>query len=191
MSGKKFWKVVVRHAYKFITAISNLPKHDVIQGQHFLSKTLFFRGLIRLIKTYVLILRFKRRNATVPMMFKETVKKYPHKIMFYHEDQKWTFTEIDQLSNQIANFFLEAGYHPGEEIALLMDSKPEYVAIWLGLSKAGLVTALINTNQRQNTLVHSITVVNAKAVIFGKELSEGKIFKTKFFGLFFNIIDTL
>ena len=93
--------------------------------------------------------------------------------MFYFEDQKWTFSQIDEFSNRVANIFLEYGYHPGEEVALFMDNRPEYVGIWLGLAKAGLVTALINTNQRCDQLIHSVTVVKCKAVIFGSELTEG------------------
>ena len=93
--------------------------------------------------------------------------------MFYFEDQKWTFSQIDEFSNRVANLFLELGYHPGEEVALFMENKPEYVGIWLGLAKAGLVSALINTNQRYDQLIHSVTVVNCKALIFGSELTEG------------------
>lgn len=56
-----------------------------------------------------------------------------------------------------------------------MESRPEYVGTWLGLSKAGFVGALINTNLRQDVLVHSMKAANCKAVIFGSEFKEGKI----------------
>ncbi|XP_076347626.1 long-chain fatty acid transport protein 4-like isoform X2 [Tachypleus tridentatus] len=51
-----------------------------------------------------------------------------------------------------------------------MENKPEFVALWLGLSKIGIVAALINTNQRLQALAHSVTVVKSKAIIFGSEL---------------------
>jgi solute carrier family 27 fatty acid transporter 1/4 len=59
-----------------------------------------------------------------------------------------------------------------------MESKPEYVCIWLGLSKIGGVTALINSNLRQAPLLHSIKVANACAVIFGSELANGKFLES-------------
>ena len=34
----------------------------------------------------------------------------------------------------------------GDIIALIMENRKEYVPIWLGLSKIGVITALINTN---------------------------------------------
>lgn len=106
-------------------------------------------------------------------MFHQVAKQYPDKIAFYYQDEQWTYKQVDDYSNQIANYMTESGFQPGEEVALMMNSKPEFICIWLGLSKAGLVTAFINTNQRRDTLVHSITVVNCKAVIYDTQLSDG------------------
>jgi solute carrier family 27 fatty acid transporter 1/4 len=47
-----------------------------------------------------------------------------------------------------------------------MHSSPEYIAMWLGLAKAGIVTALVNNNLKLDTLAHSVNVVNSKAIIF-------------------------
>jgi solute carrier family 27 fatty acid transporter 1/4 len=55
-----------------------------------------------------------------------------------------------------------------------MENRPEYVAIWLGLAKVGLVPALINYNLKLQALVHTIKVANAKAIIYGAELQDSK-----------------
>ncbi|RWS08286.1 Long-chain fatty acid transport protein 1-like protein [Dinothrombium tinctorium] len=123
-------------------------------------------SLCRFLTARLFMCQQKSRNATVPQLFQKNVRKHPSKIMFYHESKNWTFKEIDELSNRIGNCFLELGFHPGEEIALLMESRPEFVAIWLGLAKVGIVAALINSHQRQKSLLHSITIVNCKALIF-------------------------
>lgn len=129
-------------------------------------------GLIRLIRTYFFLYKLRKRNATVPRVFKDNVLADPDRVVFYYEDTKWTMRQLDEMSNRVANAFLEQGFQPGQEVALFMESRPEFVAIWLGLAKAGLVSALINTNQRMDTLIHSITVVNCRALIFGTELHE-------------------
>lgn len=51
-----------------------------------------------------------------------------------------------------------------------METRLEYSSMWLGLSKIGCVTALINTNLRKETLVHSIHVASSKAIIVSAEL---------------------
>lgn len=109
--------------------------------------------------------RLKRSNASLTSVFKQNVIRNPSKVIMVDKYKEWSAKEVDEFSNQIANYFISKGYKKGDEVALIMNSSPEYVAIWLGLSKAGLVTALINTNQRSRVLVHSLTTINAKGVI--------------------------
>jgi solute carrier family 27 fatty acid transporter 1/4 len=54
-----------------------------------------------------------------------------------------------------------------------MENKPEYVCIWLGLSKIGVVSGFINTNLRSDALVSSINTVKASIVIYSSALEEG------------------
>lgn len=56
-----------------------------------------------------------------------------------------------------------------------METRLEYSSMWLGLSKIGVITALINTNLRQETLVHSIKVASSKAIIVSVELLDALI----------------
>jgi solute carrier family 27 (fatty acid transporter), member 1/4 len=74
------------------------------------------------------------------------------------------------LSNKVGNFFTSKGFKKGDTVSLLMETRLEYSSMWLGLSKIGCVTALINTNLRKETLVHSIRVASSKAIIVGAEL---------------------
>lgn len=80
--------------------------------------------------------------------------------------------QIEELSNRVANYFLKNGYKKGDTVALFMETCIEYVCIWLGLSKIGVVTALINSNQRKAPLTHSISVANSKSVIYASNLKD-------------------
>lgn len=111
----------------------------------------------------------------MPKIFQRIVARHPDKVIFHYGNEQWTFRQVDEFSNQVANYFVSQGFKRGDEVALFMDNKPEYVAIWMGLAKAGIVAALVNTNQRLNTLVHSFSVVDCKAVIFGSELLQGTV----------------
>ncbi|XP_053209869.1 long-chain fatty acid transport protein 4-like isoform X2 [Panonychus citri] len=53
-----------------------------------------------------------------------------------------------------------------------MESRPEYAGIWIGLSKIGVITALVNPNLRSHSLAHSINILNIKAIIYDGNLSE-------------------
>lgn len=82
---------------------------------------------------------------------------------------------MDEFSNKIANVFKSHGYKKGDRVALFLENKPEFICIWLGLSKLGVITPLINTNLRLTSLVHSLVVAKTQAVIFGTELGDGKL----------------
>ena len=51
----------------------------------------------------------------------------------------------------------------------MMPNRPEYLAIWLGLTSAGVVVALINTELRGHSLAHCIDIVSPKHVIVAAE----------------------
>ncbi|KAI2803774.1 hypothetical protein BLOT_007910 [Blomia tropicalis] len=152
-----FVQYVIAGGYRYLYVIYMTVYRDLV-------------SLIRFKRTQFFLYRLKCRNMNVPKVFQQLVTQHPKKVLFYYGNEEWTFQQVDQFSNKIANYFIAQGYNHGDEIALFMDNRPEYVAIWLGLAKAGIVAALVNTNQRQSTLIHSLSVVNCKALIFGSEL---------------------
>ncbi|CAG9854851.1 unnamed protein product [Phyllotreta striolata] len=130
------------------------------------------RALCKYIGLLIQIKYFQRKNLTLSQIFQQHVKKHPNKHCILFEDQEWTFAQVEEYSNKIANIFKSHGYKKGDKVALFLENKPEFVATWLGLSKLGVIVPLINTNLRLTSLVHSITVAKTQAVIFGTELSQ-------------------
>ena len=63
--------------------------------------------------------------------------------------------KVEDYATKIARLFSEK-FHlkKWDCVALFMENKPEYIGIWLGLSKLGVITALINTNLRTHSLKH-------------------------------------
>jgi solute carrier family 27 fatty acid transporter 1/4 len=96
---------------------------------------------------------------------------------------------MENLSNKVGRYFRQCGFAKGDTISLMMETRLEYASMWLGLSKIGAITALINYNQRKETLVHSINVASSKAIIVSSELldaikeivSDEKISKMKIY----------
>ena len=61
----------------------------------------------------------------------------------------------------------------GETVCLLMPNRPEYMAAWIGITSAGGVAALINTNLVGTALAHCIDIVAPKHVVVAAELADG------------------
>ncbi|XP_076231493.1 long-chain fatty acid transport protein 4 [Calliopsis andreniformis] len=127
--------------------------------------------LYRTITAELEIKAHRRSNMTVTKIFKKRVEQYPNQTCFLFEDSIWTNADVNKYSNQIASVFQRAGYVKGDAVALMMPNRPEYVAIWLGLGKLGVVTALINTNLREQSLIHCLRIAEVKSVIYVEEYS--------------------
>ncbi|XP_074653817.1 long-chain fatty acid transport protein 4-like [Tubulanus polymorphus] len=130
------------------------------------------RGLLHLLRNKIRMKRYIKNNYTVPIIFGETVKRHAKKIAFMYENDRWTFEDVDNFSNAIANYFHESGYRKGDVICVYMQSRPEYVCLWLGLSKIGVIPALLNYNLKSDSLMHCINAADAKAVVYGSDLGE-------------------
>ena len=57
-----------------------------------------------------------------------------------------TYRALAARVNQYARWALDAGIAKGEVVCLLMTNRPEYMAIWLGITSVGGVVSLLNTN---------------------------------------------
>jgi solute carrier family 27 fatty acid transporter 1/4 len=81
--------------------------------------------------------------------------------------------KMEKYSNKIANLFSNK-FHlkKGDTVALFMENSLEYIGIWLGLSKIGVISALINSNLKYQPLLHCINVSNAKYVIYSSNLQD-------------------
>jgi fatty-acyl-CoA synthase len=98
--------------------------------------------------------------------------RWPNNIAFVFEGRSGTYRELDQLANRVAHWALGQGLKRGDCVALFMENRPEYVAIWYGLAKVGVLTALINTNLQGQALAHCIRIANARTVILNAALIE-------------------
>lgn len=126
--------------------------------------------------------KFEKDKLTVADVFKRLVNKHPNKAYIIFENQTWTYKGMEDYSNRIANLFLNKyNLRKGDCVALLLENKPEYMGILLGLSKIGVITALINVNLRADSLLHSIDVAKAKILIFDCSLESGKLFSIYIF----------
>lgn len=116
--------------------------------------------------------RVAAKNLTIADIFREHAVRSPNKVVFMFENTEWTAQEVEAYSNRVANFFASQGLKKGDSVALMLENRPEFVCLWLGLSKLGVITALINHNLRQQSLLHCINIADAQAFIYGVENTE-------------------
>jgi fatty-acyl-CoA synthase len=108
-------------------------------------------------------------KRTVPDDFEASVDKHKRNVAIRFEGKLFTYEELDSRANQYANWALDQGFRPGDAVALFMENKPDYIAFWVGLSKVGVVSALINNSLQGQGLAHCVNIAKAKALVIGPE----------------------
>ena len=68
----------------------------------------------------------------------------PDKIAMIFEDRQWTYAELDQESNQVANALIAAGVGAQDRVAHLDKNGPEYFSFLFGASKINAVGVAVN-----------------------------------------------
>ena len=81
-----------------------------------------------------------------------------------------SYSDLAAAVNRYGRWALEQGLAPGEVVCLLMPNCPDYLAIWLGLTRVGVVVSLLNTNLTGAALAHSINIVSPRYVIVAAAL---------------------
>ncbi|CAG2162553.1 unnamed protein product, partial [Oppiella nova] len=112
------------------------------------------------------LIKWKHYDQSVDELFMKTVAKHPHKIAIYFKEEKWTFAHLNEFSNQTANCFSNLGLKYRDEVCLIMSNRPEFMGIWLGFTKIGVIPALVNINHKRDYLLHAIQAIDCKAIIF-------------------------
>ncbi|MAL10208.1 MAG: long-chain-acyl-CoA synthetase [Maricaulis sp.] len=92
--------------------------------------------------------------------------------VFITDTGEVTFAEYDAYANRVAHWALAQGLKPGDTVALFLTNRWEYIAIWYGLSKVGVVSALLNYQLRGASLAHCLDISGASVVLLEDELKE-------------------
>ncbi|BDV33787.1 long-chain-acyl-CoA synthetase [Methylocystis iwaonis] len=77
----------------------------------------------------------------------------------------FSFRELSERSGRYARWAQARGLRKGDAVALVMESRPDYVAIWLGLTRIGVVVALINHHLAGTALAHCIRIASPRLIL--------------------------
>ncbi len=103
-------------------------------------------------------------------------RRQPDRAALISGTETFSYRALSERINQYARWALASGIKKGDAVCLLMPSRPDYIAAWLGIGKVGGVVALINTKLVGQSLAHCINLAKADHVILASELAD--IFET-------------
>ena len=128
----------------------------------------FLRGALGTLRMTTPIAKNPAR--VFPWLFEDLAREYGPRDALVSERESFTYAELDARANRYARWAEGQGLKKGDAVCLLMPNRPEYVAIWLGITRAGGVVALLNTHLTGASLAHCVSIVAPKHIIVAGEL---------------------
>ncbi len=126
------------------------------------------KGALRTLKKVKPIVEHPDR--VLPVVIEELAEQFNDAPALLSDRKRLTYRELAARANRYARWALENGVRKGDTVCLLMPNRPEYMAIWLGVTRVGGVVALLNTNLAGHSLAHCINIVEPRHIIVAAEL---------------------
>ena len=102
--------------------------------------------------------------------FEQATLRNPDGLALLQDDVTLSYSEVNQWANRIAHHLISQGIGKGDVVAVFIENRPELLVTILAVAKVGAISALLNTSQTRDTLVHSVNLVAPVAIIVGEEL---------------------
>src|SRR5215813_6874001 len=126
------------------------------------------RGAFRTLRMTTHIARNPTR--TFPRVVDELAARHGDAPALLSDRERFSYRDLAERSNRYARWALAQGLVKGDTVCLLMPNRPEFLALWLGVTRVGGVVALLNTNLTGPALAYCINVVTPKHIIVAAEL---------------------
>ena len=109
-------------------------------------------------------------DRILPRVIEEVAEKFAEAPALLSDLECLTYRALAERSNRYARGALDRGLAKDDAVCLIMPNRPEYMAIWLGITSIGAVVALVNTNLAGSSLAQCVKMVAPKHVIVAAEL---------------------
>src|SRR5205823_8387380 len=109
-------------------------------------------------------------HRILPTVIEELAEKLGDAPALLSDGECLTYRALAQRSTRYARWAIGQELAKGDAVCLLMPNRPEYMAIWLGITRVGGVVALVNTNLAGPSLAHCINTAAPAHLIVAAEL---------------------
>jgi acyl-CoA synthetase (AMP-forming)/AMP-acid ligase II len=105
-------------------------------------------------------------------MLEENAEKFPDNPAIKSEEACLSYREYNEAVNRCANYFISQGMTKGNVACIFLENRVELLIVYSAMAKIGVINSMINTNLRQDSLRHCLSLHPAKVYIIGEELIE-------------------
>ena len=109
-------------------------------------------------------------NTTELLMITSAI--CPDRPAVIFEGKKYSFNELTQKANRLANALLSLGIEKGERVAILQVNCNQYVEAYYAVAKIGAIFVPLNFRAKQDELVHMLNHSESSTLFVGQRYLE-------------------
>src|SRR5437016_4353981 len=114
----------------------------------------------------------KHPHRILSTVIEELAEKFGEAPALLSDRECLSYRALAERSNRYARWALEQGLAKGDAVCLFMPNRPEYLAIWLGITRVGGIVSLLNTNLAGRSLAHCVNLAAPRHLIADASLIE-------------------
>jgi fatty-acyl-CoA synthase len=111
-------------------------------------------------------------GRTLPRLMDELADRFGDAPALLSDRESFTYRQLAERARRYTRWALAEGLCKGDAVALTMPNRPEYLAIWLGITRTGATVSLLNVNLTGASLAHCIDIAGPKHIIVAAELDD-------------------
>lgn len=111
------------------------------------------------------------KGINVASYLENSMHAHPDKVALIFDDIQWTYRELNDEVNRIANGLVEMGVEKGDRITLFLGNCPEFFFWYFGILKMGAVVNPLNVMLKEREFEYVIKDCTPKIVVTSRELA--------------------
>ncbi|WP_410870501.1 long-chain-acyl-CoA synthetase [Nocardia sp. A7] len=111
-------------------------------------------------------------KASIGLYFQRVAHRRPDRVFLRFETRSYTYRAANSEVNRYAAVLSARGVVRGDVVGVLMTNRPETLFTVLAVLKLGATVGLLNYNQRDQVLAHSIGLLDSVLNVVGEECAE-------------------
>ncbi len=114
------------------------------------------------------------RDKCVHELFSEQAARTPDQIALVFEEERFTYRQLDEMSNSLAHFLRERGVKPNDVVPVIAKRSWHVIVAMLGILKAGGAYMTVSPGYPEERIAHMIQIAKSRiALSFGYEKGLG------------------
>ena len=97
-------------------------------------------------------------------------RRYPNRCAWIFEGQAWTWREVNERVNRLANALLSMGLKAQDRVAFLAENSHRLAEIYFALARTGLIAVPINARSVAREIDYVLKEVDARALLISSVL---------------------